>query len=632
MEKIRYGKWATSIAVGVLFTLLAPIIAQPGFLNIDCGGKRKRENLTWVTDVNYIDVGRTVDSGNASLPSYLQSLRLFPKPLNKSCYKLRIAPNVRYLLRVWWALGNSSDFKTSSTSFTFSIETMDMLASRNINIISDSAPITATRILVSSGRALYICFIRTSEMSDPFVNAIQLRTLGKGMYEQAKPGTMLRAVLINSVGGNLPVSYPQDKFDRVWDVGSSTMAYTDNQNRYKIISTGHRISTNNTTHHPPTAVLQAAWKQLLINSSVPFLFNDLGGTDGNKALLFLYFAEIEPVNTSEPRSFYITVHGERSETITLVQMYSAVQLTFLINPTIQAVNSTLTPILNALELYEVIVTLRATYSQDIKAVSVIKRRFNIKEWVSDPCFLIPWDGVSCDNSSSIVRISKINLSARNLTGTAPEHIGQLTALVDVSLDNNNFTGSLPNYSNLTMSERLNLQNNKLSGNVPEWLSQLKNLKELLIQNNNFSGVIPMKVLLDGSLTINYSGNPYLCMHKEECIPRTSKRNILKFVFPITLSGILIIALALAVGIVVYRKKNRKKDVATGIDRVEKQPEEPVDRDYSMIMVPKETMSHAFTVNEMMTATDNFTIKIGQGGFGSVYFGKLAVNVLENLYR
>jgi hypothetical protein len=165
-----------------------------GFLNIDCGGKTNGENLTWVSDTNYIDVGQTVDTGNLSLPSYMQNLRSFPKPLNKSCYKLPVTPNVRYLLTVWYA-----GF-INLTSFTVSIETRGMLAYRNITIESD--PSWSVRILASSGRVLYICFIRTSENDDPFVNAIQLRTLGNGMYEQAKPGTMLRAALINTVGGN----------------------------------------------------------------------------------------------------------------------------------------------------------------------------------------------------------------------------------------------------------------------------------------------------------------------------------------------------------------------------------------------------------------------------------------------
>jgi hypothetical protein len=46
-------------------------------------------------------------------------------------------------------------------------------------------------------------------------------------------------------------------------------------------------------------------------------------------------------------------------------------------------------------------------------------------------------------------------------------------------------------------------------------------------------------------------------------------------------------------------------------------------DYSMIVVPNTTKSRAFTLDELMTATQTFSCEIGRGGFGSVFFGKLA---------
>ena len=42
----------------------------------------------------------------------------------------------------------------------------------------------------------------------------------------------------------------------------------------------------------------------------------------------------------------------------------------------------------------------------------------------------------------------------------------------------------------------------------------------------------------------------------------------------------------------------------------------------MTMVLKEAKSHAFTLHEVKVATKDFSKKIGQGGFGSVFFGKL----------
>ena len=61
-------------------------------------------------------------------------------------------------------------------------------------------------------------------------------------------------------------------------------------------------------------------------------------------------------------------------------------------------------------------------------------------------------------------------------------------------------------------------------------------------------------------------------------------------------------------------------------------------DESMIMVPNPTKSRAFSLDEMIAATQTFTQEIGRGGFGSVFFGKLpegtniAVKVLSLFSR
>jgi hypothetical protein len=52
---------------------------------------------------------------------------------------------------------------------------------------------------------LYICLIRTSETGDPFINAIELRTLSSGMYRQAKPGTLLSLASRYDIGANMSV-------------------------------------------------------------------------------------------------------------------------------------------------------------------------------------------------------------------------------------------------------------------------------------------------------------------------------------------------------------------------------------------------------------------------------------------
>lgn len=97
-----------------------------GFLSIDWGGQTNysaENNIQWVTDVNYIDVGETAYTGDATQQAYdssVHSLWFFPNPLKKSCYQLPVIPNVPYLLRLWFAIRNYTGFQNSST-FTFSL-------------------------------------------------------------------------------------------------------------------------------------------------------------------------------------------------------------------------------------------------------------------------------------------------------------------------------------------------------------------------------------------------------------------------------------------------------------------------------------------------------------------------------
>jgi hypothetical protein len=79
-----------------------------------------------------------------------------------------------------------------------------MLAFGNITAPYDD-PWYHEIIFVSSGRVLYLCLIRTSESEDPFINAIELRTLQDDMYRQAKPGTSLHKYARIDFGGKSTV-------------------------------------------------------------------------------------------------------------------------------------------------------------------------------------------------------------------------------------------------------------------------------------------------------------------------------------------------------------------------------------------------------------------------------------------
>jgi len=137
------------------------------------------------------------------------------------------------------------------------------------------------------------------------------------------------------------------------------------------VSSQEVISTNNTRDLPPAAVMQTAW----VANNDDSLPVSLTSSDGCKPLLLFYFAEIETLNMSESRSFYVAINGEtQTETITLVRNYSAIELTLLpkqrdkIN-IIKAPKSTRSPILNAFECHCLYATDQATYSQDGKCLA-----------------------------------------------------------------------------------------------------------------------------------------------------------------------------------------------------------------------------------------------------------------------
>eukprot|EP00253_Pinus_taeda_P032856 PITA_32856 len=640
MDKICYGKWTAWIApvLMLLLSLFYVITAQPDFLSISCGAKTNHtadNNITWITDAHYIDVGQSEDIEDLSeqaYGSYLHSFRYFPEALNKSCYQLPVAPDVPYLLRLWFPPRRKSQF------FTFSIETVDMLAQRNVTLDPD-IPILYEFILVTKGRVLYICLVRTDYTyanGDPSISAIEMRRLQEGMYINAQPGTILATLSRSDFGGNSTVRYPQDKFDRIWrsDLEASSDIHS--------ISSKEPISTNNASDLPPTAVLQTAW---VVNNPPNITLQSWeSSVYADRILVLLYFAEIERLNMSQSRSFSVSVDGVlQRETITLSRNYSAQE--FAIYPDtapnlldlLKSSDSTLPPIINAIECYGIHQSDQATDSKEIDALNAIKSRFDIKDWISpDPCYLIQWDGISCD---------EVDLSGRNLTGAVPGDIAQLNSLVTLSLADNHLTGPVPDLTNLVKLEglylqnnnlngtpdflpynspflgELYLQNNKLNGNVEWWLSDLQNLQELNIENNNFSGVFPDRLLHNCSLKLNYSGNPYLRVGKRECnLDKKNKKENMKLMVVL---GILFIALMV------------DKFVKLRIKFYSTESNHFLNQDRLMNMVSN---ARAFTLDEMIAATQNFRREIGRGGFGSVFFGKLpegeviAVKVLSLFSR
>ena len=105
----------------------------------------------------------------------------------------------------------------------------------------------------------------------------------------------------------------------------------------------------------------------------------------------------------------------------------------------------------------------------------------------------PWYGVTCGG----VHVTQLSLNNNQLSGSIPD-LSSLTNLTDLLLNNNQLNGSIPTQlGSLTNLRDLQLSYNQLSGSIPYQLGNLTNLTDLQLIGNHLSGSIPYQL---GSLT------------------------------------------------------------------------------------------------------------------------------------
>ncbi|OQU89354.1 hypothetical protein SORBI_3002G178101 [Sorghum bicolor] len=603
-----------SFLVLLLLITTPVVVSQQDFLSIDCGVEAnfsgntdKSTGIVYVSDEPYTDAGdnrRIAPDREGRLEPRFQTLRSFPSG-ERNCYALPTVAGTKYLARAEFAYGNYDGKNSSSLEFDLHLgpnrwETFQLGPGE----ASSSDYYRREAIFVAWAGWAPLCFVNTGG-GTPFVNVVELRPLGAGLYPQVAPGLIISRYWRQDMGANVPTWYPADPYGRYWWNG-----YAAGNPRWVDELTTQPIAPDD-IFAVPSIVLQTAvaaagnataltattWQDdtAKLRFMVLLHFADFQNTQFRQFDIYLDENRLVPVRKSYSPSYL------RSSSVS-VESYRATDGKYSIT-LVPTNTSVLPPIINGLEIYvRVPYENPVTLPQDFDAIMAIKIEYGVKKnWMGDPCFpsKYAWDGVKCSNASgNTSRITSLDLSNSYLRGPISKNFTLLTAL-----------------------ENLDLSYNNLSGSIPDSLPSLPSLRVLNVSGNLLSSDSTCKNYT-GSLIFRYDHHGSKCNTSSRSPPRNKAAIVaISVVVPV------LVVLLVLVAYFVWREKRKAnvQPLSTHWSTRDPQPHNHAGVIQSHGDNLKKTENRRFTYKELAKFTNNFKKFIGRGGFGSVYYGHLEDN-------
>ncbi|XP_078178979.1 leucine-rich repeat receptor-like serine/threonine-protein kinase At2g14510 [Carex rostrata] len=497
----------------LLFSLLPSALSQFNIsgLLIDCGVNTSYtddRNLRWVPDSPYITSGESKNLSTPGLYTTFSTLRSFPfnasRP-RKFCYTLPSYRGARYLVRTSYFFGGPGVPPVFDLIVDANLWTM-------VNTTADYVAGSASYhegVFQAKGKSMNVCLAGNPNYTkgDPFISSLELIMLDYSVYNATDFNTMAMGLIArNKFGATGDIEgYPEDRFHRYWQ------PFPDKKHAK---TSTHNISTSFFWNLPPQDVFNTA---IVADKGSPLAFQwpQLVSLQNSTYYVALYFADTVP-GKSRNLAVYINGYQFYDGSVTsngTVVFSSEWSLSGLTTVTLApGSGSNLPPLINAGEVFGLFKLQNLTTTRDVISLQAIKQLIDNppEDWTGDPCMPpeYPWTGVTCTFGSRI-RVVSLNLANMGLTGKISPSIANLTAIANISLAFNNFSGGIPNLGQLNYLTRLDLQNNQLNGSIPQSLGNITSLRELFLQNNNLTGQVPSNLLNNTKLNLRlHPGNNF----------------------------------------------------------------------------------------------------------------------------
>ncbi len=115
--------------------------------------------------------------------------------------------------------------------------------------------------------------------------------------------------------------------------------------------------------------------------------------------------------------------------------------------------------------------------------------FEVMTSWNDSIHFCQWRGVACGRRHQ--RVTVLDLQSLKLVGSVSPHVGNLSFLRNLTLQNNTFHNEIPlEIGRLHKLQVLRLDNNTINGKIPSNLSACTKLQVLFFSKNLLTGEIP----------------------------------------------------------------------------------------------------------------------------------------------